>query len=205
MIYEIRTYRLKVGSLAEVEKRYGEAYEARKKHSELAGFFHTELGPLNEIIHIWPYQSFEERTRIRAAAAKDPTWPPKIRDFVTAMSSEIVIPFPFAPEWKPGKLGPIYEIRQYTFRAGALPGIQERWGAKLPGRLKLSPIALVGYVELGVANKFVHIWPYESLEQRNGIRNKARETGVWPPGGGADDYFTQETKIAMPSAFSPAQ
>ena len=31
MIYEIRTYRLKTGSLAEVEKRFGEGYEHRKK------------------------------------------------------------------------------------------------------------------------------------------------------------------------------
>ena len=30
MIYEIRTYGLQTGSLAEVEKRYGEAYEFRK-------------------------------------------------------------------------------------------------------------------------------------------------------------------------------
>ena len=33
MIYEIRTYRVKVGSLPEVEKRFGEGYEYRKKIS----------------------------------------------------------------------------------------------------------------------------------------------------------------------------
>ena len=33
MIYEIRTYRVKVGSLAEVEKRFGEGYEYRKTYS----------------------------------------------------------------------------------------------------------------------------------------------------------------------------
>ena len=53
MIYEIRTYQLAPGSQAEVEKRYGEAYQYRKKYSELTGFFHTEIGPLNEIIDIW--------------------------------------------------------------------------------------------------------------------------------------------------------
>ena len=63
MIFEIRTYRLKPGSLAEAEKRFGEAYEIRKKHSELAAFWHTEIGPLNEIVHVWPYQNLEERAR----------------------------------------------------------------------------------------------------------------------------------------------
>src|SRR5438128_2008961 len=66
MIYEIRTYTLKVGSLNEVEKRFGSAYESRQKYSPLAGFFHTEVGPLNQIVHIWPYADQAERTRIRA-------------------------------------------------------------------------------------------------------------------------------------------
>lgn len=45
MIYEMRTYSLVPGSLAEVEKRFGEAYQYRKKYSELAAFWHTEIGP----------------------------------------------------------------------------------------------------------------------------------------------------------------
>ncbi|HYR39015.1 MAG TPA: GntG family PLP-dependent aldolase [Methylomirabilota bacterium] len=141
MIYEIRTYGVKVGSLGEVEKRYGEAYEHRKKYSELAAFFHTEIGPLNEIIHIWKYESMDDRAKVRAAAAKDANWPPKIQEFITTMSSEIVLPFPFAPEPKPGTYGPYYEFRYYTFRAGTLPDTMKRWEAKLPGRLGLSPVA----------------------------------------------------------------
>jgi len=35
------------GSLAEVEKRFGDAYEHRKKYSPLAAFWHTDIGPLN--------------------------------------------------------------------------------------------------------------------------------------------------------------
>jgi len=205
MIYEIRTYGVKVGSVAEVEKRYGEAYEHRKKYSELTGFFHAEIGPLNEIIHIWGYQSLQERSRIRAEAAKDPNWPPKIQEFLTTMSSEIVIPFPFAPEPTPGKYGPFYEMRSYTMRAGTLPDTMKRWEAKLQGRLGVSPLTLVGHVEFGTANKFIHVWPYPSLDARMATRKKAVAEGVWPPGGGADSLLTQSTKIIIPSAFSPLQ
>ncbi|HMB35862.1 MAG TPA: NIPSNAP family protein [Methylomirabilota bacterium] len=205
MIYEIRTYGLTVGSLAEVEKRYAEAYEHRKKYSELTGFFHTEIGPLNEIIHIWGYESGEERTRIRAAAAKDAHWPPKIQEFITRMSSEIVIPFPFAPEPKPGTYGPFYEFRQYEVRAGTLPEVQKRWEARLKGRVAVSPITLVGHVEFGTANRFVHIWPYPSLDARMATRKKVVADGLWPPTGGAEMLLTQASKIVMPSAFSPMQ
>ena len=121
MIYEIRTYDVAPRSLAEVEKRYGEAYQHRQKYSKLFAFWHTEIGPLNQIIHVWNYESLEERNRIRAEAAKDPNWPPKIQEFIRGMSSEIITPFPFVPTPQPGKLGPIYEIRYYTLRAGALP------------------------------------------------------------------------------------
>ena len=70
MIYEIRTYTLKTRSLAEVEKRYGEAYEYRKKYSPLAAFWHTEVGPLNEIVQVWPYTDLAERARISSPRAR---------------------------------------------------------------------------------------------------------------------------------------
>ena len=97
MIYEIRTYDIKPGSLAEVEKRFGEAYETRKSLSPLAAFWHTEIGPLNQIIHVWPYENLEERARIRAAAVKDKVWPPDIGEFVVRMQSDIMMPFAISP------------------------------------------------------------------------------------------------------------
>jgi hypothetical protein len=51
----------------------------------------------------------------------------------------------------------------------------------------------------------VHIWAYQSLEQRAQVREQARKTGVWPPPGGADRLITQENKIVLPAAFSPLQ
>ena len=44
MIYEMRTYDLKPRALPEVEQRFGEAYEKRKKYSELAAFFTSYAG-----------------------------------------------------------------------------------------------------------------------------------------------------------------
>jgi hypothetical protein len=79
------------------------------------------------------------------------------------------------------------------------------WEAKLPERMKLSPVVLAGGVEFGTANGFVHIWAYSSLDQRAKVRDEARQKGVWPPPGGSDRLLTQENKILLPSAFSPLQ
>ena len=205
MIYEIRTYGITPGSLAEVEKRFGEGYEHRKKYSELTAFWHTEIGPLNEIVHVWGYRDLAERARIRGEAAKDPNWPPKIREFVRTMRSEIVTPFSFVPEVRPGRVGPIFELRYYTLKPGTLPDVASGWEAKLPERMKLSPVVLAGGVEFGQANGFVHIWAYSSLDQRAQVRAEAVKKGVWPPPGGGDRLLTQENKILLPAAFSPLQ
>jgi hypothetical protein len=205
VIYEIRTYQIAPGSLAEVEKRFGEAYEYRKKYSELTAFWHTEIGPLNEIIHVWGYNDLAERAKVRGEAAKEANWPPKIGEFVRAMRSEIIVPFGFVPAPRPGKMGPFFEIRYYTLKPGMLPETAKGWEAKMPDRMKLSPVVFAGGVEFGKANGFVHIWAYSSLDQRMQVRDEARKKGVWPPPGGGDRLITQETKIVMPSAFSPLQ
>jgi hypothetical protein len=212
MIYEVRTYDIKPHSLPEVEKRFGEAYEKRRKYSELAAFWHTEIGPLNQIIHVWPYKDLEERGRIRAAAVKDGAWPPKTAEFMLSQRSDIMIPFSFSPEMKPGKMGPYFEMRTYTYASGELPKFQQLWEKALPARLKVGPLCAVWYSELGGLNKFVHIWPYPSLDARNETRKKAQETGMWPPSAVAKkeglpvyQLLAQENKILMPAAFSPIQ
>jgi hypothetical protein len=181
MIYEVRTYHIKPGSLPEVEKRFGEAYEKRKKLSEMAAFWHTEIGPLNQIVHVWPYKDIAERGRIRAESLKVDGWPPKIGEFLLEQRSDIMIPFAISPELKPGKMGPYFEMRTYTYASGELPLIMKLWESALPERLKFGPICAAWYSDLGGLNKFVHIWPYQTLNQRNEIRDKAKASGAWPP------------------------
>lgn len=205
MIYEIRTYRIQPGSLPEVEKRFGEAYEYRKKYSPLTAFLHTEIGPLNEIVHIWGYEDLQERAKIRAEAAQNPNWPPKIAEFVLSQRAEIVNAWPFVPRIQPGTVGPYFELRYYTLRPGALPDFTKGWEAQLQGRLKYSPLVLAGPVEFGTANGFVHIWAYSSLDQRTQVREQARKDGAWPPPSSAGRLLGQDNKILMPSDFSPLQ
>lgn len=212
MIYEVRTYDLKPHSVPEAEKRFGEAYEYRKKLSPLAAFWHTEIGPLNQIIHVWPYKDMAERERIRAEAVAAGNWPPKIGEFIVNMRTEIFIPFPFSPEIKPGKMGPIFEMRTYTHAPGEMPKVVKTWERALPERVKISPLVAMWYAECGSVNRFVHIWSYPTLDARNEARQKSLATGVWPPSlvakkeGLPEVTLTaQENKILMPSAFSPLQ
>ncbi len=204
MFYEIRTYQITAGSLAEVQKRFGEAYEQyRRPQSEIVAFLHTELGPLNEIVHIWKYRDAADRDRIRGAAMATGGWPPKIGEFIRTMRSETVTPFAFVPPLPAGPVGPFFELRYYTLKAGRIGEVQKAWEQHIVERAKMSPVVFAGPVDHGIANGFVHIWAYKSLDERMRIRAEAAQKGVWPPPGSAERLFTQESKILMPAAWSP--
>src|SRR6476646_2943722 len=71
MIYEVRTYTLRPGTVAEFEERYAKRLPLREKHSKLGAFWHTEFGPLNQVVHVYPYDDLRHRTAVRAALAQD--------------------------------------------------------------------------------------------------------------------------------------
>lgn len=210
MIYEVRTYVTKPRTMPEVEKRFMEKYEQRKKYSPLAAFWKTEIGPLNQFMHVWGYKDMAERATIRAAAVKDGAWPPPISEFLVSQQSEIMNQTPFSPELTPSNNGPYFEVRQYTHAAGQLPVMMKNWEAALPTRLKFGPITALWYSELGGLNKWIHIWPYKSLDQRNEVRDQAHKSGGWPPSARAktdgrpiETLVAQENKIVVASSFSP--
>ena len=204
MIIEVRTYQLRPGTLAEAEKRFGEALPAREKHSKLAAFWHTEVGALNQIIHVWQYDSFAQRAAVRAAATKEEGWPPAIREFVVSQQSEVFIPAPFSPALTPRNIGPVFEIRSYTIAPGAMPGVIDRWSTKIDERMKLSPLVGAWYSEFGGLNKWVHIWAYKDAAERQRIRADAVARGLWPPGSGATGaIIKQENMLVAPASFSP--
>src|SRR4029077_4152946 len=111
MIFEMRTYLLKPGTTPQAEEAFAVAIEGRTKLSRLAGYWRTEVGTLNQIIHIWPYKDVNERLQIRAQAARTHVWPPKTADCVLDLESKILLLAPFWPHFEPGEYGGIYEFR----------------------------------------------------------------------------------------------
>jgi hypothetical protein len=122
MFYEVRTYTLRPGTVAEFEERYAKRLPLREKHSKLGAFWHTEFGPLNQVIHVYPYEDFRQRAAVREAMAKDTARRqlPGGQEFIVAQESEIMIPAPFmhALGSRNYGTGNVYEMRTYTFAPG---------------------------------------------------------------------------------------
>ena len=202
MIYEMRTYATKPGSAAEFEQRWAPLISARQQLSPLAGIWRTEIGPLNQMIHVWPYATVDERTRIRGEAVKRGDWPPPTSDLIDAMESEILLPAPFMRPTQPAAMGGIYELRIYTYRAGTMPMVLKEWAERVPHRERYSPLAACWYSDIGGLNRFFHLWPYANLADRDRIRALASQDPNWPPRT-REWLVRQENKILVPLAFSP--
>lgn len=66
----------------------------------LLGYFHTEVGELNTMVHLWGYDSLDDRMRRRAALAAIPEWQAyltRIRPLIRSMSNRLLVPAPFSP------------------------------------------------------------------------------------------------------------
>ncbi len=208
MIYEIRTYSMKPGTVGVFEQRFADGLPSREKYSKLAAFWHTDVGPLNQVIHVWPYEDMKHREEVRVAAARDTggKWPPKSDDAVVSMDVQILLAAPFMRPLtgEAQELGSIYEMRIYTYQQGCIPKVLATWKDRVPHREVLSPLVACWYSDLGTLNQFYHVWPYKDAHERTRIRAEATRDPKyqWPPPT-AEWLLTQENKLLIPAAFSP--
>lgn len=204
MIVEMRTYTLKPGSTKQFEDNFEKGLPARLKLSPLGAFFHSEVGTLNQVIHLWPYESTAERDAVRNAAYQIEGWPPDIRPFVESMESKILIPAPFSPPLEARTIGPVFEISTFTYSLGSIPLVMKSWGESIAGRMALSPLVGAWRSEIGPLNQWIHIWGYSDAAERMRVRADSVASGVWPPKlpEGAR-IMRQESIIMTPASFSP--
>ena len=214
MIYELLTLDLKPRAIPQVEDALRCAHEATGAAEDLIGSFHSEFGPLNQIIQIRRYAGLAERDRIvRARAEATAQWHEAVSEHVLRAMTEIMQPVSFSPVLEPGRLGPFYELRTYTFPLGTLPKMMSAWERAMPMRDALgSPVAAIWSCQIGALNTLTHLWPYPSLEVREEIRREIRIGGKWPPyrldeqeGGTGYDLLGQMNKLMLPANFSPLQ
>ena len=66
-LYELRTYTLYVGKMAEVTKLYQEfGFPALKKgghDKKLVGYFQGDTGTINQIVHLWKFDDDADRRK----------------------------------------------------------------------------------------------------------------------------------------------
>jgi hypothetical protein len=102
MIYEERTYSLlsgKTGMYLDMFEREGLEIQTRFL-GQLKGYFTTESGTLNQVVHLWAYESFEDRQERRRLLWADPAWiayADQVLPLITRMENRFLLPTRFSP------------------------------------------------------------------------------------------------------------
>lgn len=73
-VYELRTYSIHPAKVREYLDLTTKEFHLRTAHSKLVGFWTSEIGGLNQVVHLWEYGSLSERAGVRARLAADPEW-----------------------------------------------------------------------------------------------------------------------------------
>lgn len=102
MYLDHRTYTVKPGRLKDFLEHYEKTgLPIQRQHlGEPFGWFTTEVGNVNQVVHMWLYRDLEDRARRRAAMAADPRWPAyfaRIQELLDNMENKILRPAAFAP------------------------------------------------------------------------------------------------------------
>lgn len=76
MIVELRIYDIKTGHLREFLKDYAsDGLPIQTKHlGKPLGYYSTEIGDVNQVVHLWRYDDFSDRERRRQALESDKDW-----------------------------------------------------------------------------------------------------------------------------------
>lgn len=76
MIIDHRTYTIQTGLIRDFLSLYAaEGLAAQTQHlGPPLGYYTTEVGELNQVVHLWAYIDMADRDRRRAALEADPRW-----------------------------------------------------------------------------------------------------------------------------------
>ena len=100
MYIEERMYLLYPGKVPEYFRLYDtEGMATQLKHlPHLVGYYFTEVGVQNLVVHMWAYDDLNQRDACRAAMQADPAWQAyaaKIRPLIISQETRMMKPAPF--------------------------------------------------------------------------------------------------------------
>lgn len=197
--YDVTTVTVRPGTLP---KAMAVIEKSLAKTADLLACWTSDIGALNRILILRGMTDADAviAARMDALTSRNPFG---VGEFIAGMAMDTYVAFDFLPPVQPGEYGPCYEVRTYMLKPDGLTPTAELWRKAVPGRVTVSPLLTAMTSVTGTVIRFMHIWPYKSVEERGRMRAKAIADKVWPPPGGAAHIAAQQSDIYLPAPFSP--
>ncbi len=208
MIHELRMYTLKPGKMPEYLE-YARTIGRPARGNDYGvnhGYWTTEHGALNQVWHIWSYESLNERARLRAELQKNKAWTTEYTPRILPLleSQDIRFMHPMKPITPPAKEGGIYELRIYRTQVGQARGWAEKYLGIMPVREKYSPNVGLWVGEAPQPNEVLHMWNYadgaDRAAKRAALFQDAEWNGFLKSVEGA--VVEMQSSILIPTAYS---
>ncbi|MDP6344961.1 MAG: NIPSNAP family protein [Alphaproteobacteria bacterium] len=209
MIHEMRTYTMWPGKAPEFLKAVAEKGIPIRgnDYGRMEGFWVSEFGPLNQVVHLWSHEDLNTRQESRARLAQNKDW---IEGFVPLVRSlirhqRIRLMHPQRPLTPPAESGNVYEYRHYQARVGEGPNFVAAISEAMPAREKYSKNVCLWLTEAGEPNEVSHLWAYQSLDARAEARGAAMQDPDWQAFLGQAGGMLEEmnSMVLLPAPFSP--
>jgi hypothetical protein len=101
MLYEMRIYTVQPGKVGELQALFEkEGLPVINDYSKLVGWWSTEVGPLNQVVHIWAFDNAGHREQVRAAQNADPrlaAYRGKVLALLVNQTNMLLTPSNFSP------------------------------------------------------------------------------------------------------------
>ncbi len=210
MIHELRTYGTQPGKAAEYAELSGSVGRPIRgdRFGKLVGYWTTEHGTLNQVVHMWEYADVAARAQARAGLAQDPRWQqefiPRGQPLLLWQENMLLTPMEWYPLKPTSGMG-LYELRIYRFHPGKVAAWARLVQEGLPLREKYSSPVGFWQVEVGPLNTVVHLWPYRDAQHRAEVRKAVAADPGWQSllAKLHPLFQVQESKVLVPTSFSP--
>jgi hypothetical protein len=203
-LFELITFTVRVRTVADALLRIETELAKPQVGGTLMGCWASEIGQLNQIAVLRGYgdeslrQAERERFLLEGGALG-------INEWITDLRIENYTLFPFLEPLSAGQHGPFYELRVYDLISSGLQPTLDGWSKAIEARTaeQYSPVYAAFYATDGALPRYLHIWPWASLEQRLQVRTQAVADGVWPPENSGPQLRDMRSTIYLPAKFSP--
>jgi len=207
-VYELRTYSLKPEHMKEYLSLTAEKFHLRTAHSIFFGYWTVELGGVNQVVHLWEYDSYEHRAGVRAKLASDNDWISqyfgKILPWFQSQANMTLSTLPnFDKVVYPENKG-MYELWLIVEHAENEANFKEKLSNVLKdvnGKQSSSKLCGAFQSEFGNSNSTVVLWQHESFDNTKSLRQEWKTIGSDVMQGVA----SWETKALIPFKISPMQ